>query len=43
VLSYRLFAFWLPTIPGAIAYFQLRRTVTRWREERKPVIAPASA
>jgi len=41
VLTYRLFAFWLPTIPGAIAYFQLRRTVTRWGEERKPVIAPA--
>jgi uncharacterized protein (TIRG00374 family) len=34
VLSYRLFAFWLPTIPGAIAYFQLRRTVARWRVER---------
>jgi hypothetical protein len=30
VLVYRLFAFWLPTIPGAIAYFQLRRTVHRW-------------
>ena len=35
VLAYRLFAFWLPTIPGAIAYFQLRRTVARWREERR--------
>ena len=34
VLAYRAFAFWLPTIPGAIAYFQLRRTVARWREER---------
>ncbi|MDQ3676887.1 MAG: flippase-like domain-containing protein [Actinomycetota bacterium] len=34
VLVYRLFAFWLPTIPGAIAYFQLRRTVARWREDR---------
>ena len=34
VLAYRGFAFWLPTIPGAIAYFQLRRTVARWREER---------
>jgi uncharacterized protein (TIRG00374 family) len=34
VLAYRLFAFWLPTIPGAIAYFQLRRTVARWREDR---------
>jgi uncharacterized protein (TIRG00374 family) len=32
VLVYRLFAFWLPTIPGAIAYFQLRRTVHRWDE-----------
>jgi putative heme transporter len=30
VLVYRLLAFWLPTIPGAIAYFQLRRTVNRW-------------
>jgi uncharacterized protein (TIRG00374 family) len=34
VLSYRLFAFWLPSLPGAIAYFQLRRTVARWRAER---------
>ena len=32
VLSYRAISFWLPTIPGAIAYFQLRRTVARWRE-----------
>ncbi len=30
VLSYRAFAFWLPTVPGAIAYFQLRRTVRGW-------------
>jgi uncharacterized membrane protein YbhN (UPF0104 family) len=34
VLSYRIIAFWLPTIPGAIAYLQLRRTVHRWRAER---------
>jgi uncharacterized protein (TIRG00374 family) len=33
VLAYRGFAFWLPTIPGAIAYLQLRRTVSRWREQ----------
>lgn len=32
VLTYRGIAFWLPTIPGAIAYFQLRRRVARWRE-----------
>ncbi|HUE28785.1 MAG TPA: lysylphosphatidylglycerol synthase transmembrane domain-containing protein [Solirubrobacteraceae bacterium] len=31
VLAYRAFAFWLPTVPGGIAYFQLRRTVHRWR------------
>ena len=34
VLSYRAISFWLPTLPGAIAYFQLRRTVARWREEQ---------
>ena len=33
VLTYRAFAFWLPTIPGAIAYFQLRATVQQWRDE----------
>ncbi len=34
VLAYRAFAFWLPTIPGVVAYLQLRRTVSRWRDER---------
>ena len=34
VLTYRLIAFWLPLIPGVIAFFQLRRTVHRWDEER---------
>src|SRR5437763_4753441 len=29
VLAYRGIAFWLPTIPGGIAYLQLRRTVQR--------------
>jgi uncharacterized protein (TIRG00374 family) len=33
VLTYRFFAFWLPTVPGAIAYFQLRKTVRGWRRE----------
>jgi uncharacterized protein (TIRG00374 family) len=37
VLTYRGFAFWLPTIPGAIAYFQLRKTVRQWRREPPPV------
>lgn len=35
VLTYRVFAFWLPTIPGFIAYLQLRRTVARWKDERR--------
>ena len=34
VLVFRGFTFWLPLIPGVIAYLQLRRTVDRWRRER---------
>jgi putative heme transporter len=34
VLSYRAISFWLPTLPGAIAYLQLRRTVARWKDEQ---------
>ena len=26
--------FWLPTLPGGVAYLQLRRTVARWRGEQ---------
>jgi uncharacterized protein (TIRG00374 family) len=33
VLTYRLIAFWLPTIPGIVAYFQLRRRVHRWEQD----------
>jgi uncharacterized protein (TIRG00374 family) len=36
VLAYRAFSFWLPTLPGAVAYLQLRRTVQRWRTEAAP-------
>jgi uncharacterized protein (TIRG00374 family) len=43
VLTYRAFAFWLPTIPGAIAYFQLRRTVARWRESSRGAPGYAAA
>jgi uncharacterized protein (TIRG00374 family) len=39
VLVYRIFSFWLPTIPGAIAYLQLRRTVQRWRREPAQTVA----
>lgn len=41
VLAYRGFAFWLPTIPGALAYLTLRRTVAKWRAERRAVTAAA--
>jgi uncharacterized protein (TIRG00374 family) len=34
VLMYRVIAFWLPIPPGIVAYFQLRRTVAGWEEER---------
>jgi uncharacterized protein (TIRG00374 family) len=34
VLTYRLIAFWLPIPPGIVAFFQLRKTVARWEQER---------
>jgi uncharacterized protein (TIRG00374 family) len=36
VLVYRGIAFWLPTIPGVIAYLRLRKTVHRWDEAPAP-------
>lgn len=30
VLSYRVFAYWLPILPGALAYLRLRHTVRSW-------------
>jgi uncharacterized membrane protein YbhN (UPF0104 family) len=42
VLSYRAISFWLPTVPGAVAYFQLRRTVARWREQQSGHPVPAA-
>lgn len=36
VLSYRAFSFWLPTIPGAIAYLQLRHTIRAWQRAPSP-------
>jgi hypothetical protein len=41
VLSYRAISFWLPTVPGAIAYLQLRRTVAIWRREQRGGVAAA--
>ncbi len=36
VLVYRLIAFWLPLLPGIVAFFQLRRTVHRWEQRGVP-------
>jgi uncharacterized membrane protein YbhN (UPF0104 family) len=36
VLAYRTISYWLPTLPGLVAYVRLRQTVGRWR-------APANA
>jgi putative heme transporter len=33
VLGYRTISYWLPTVPGAIAYFQLRHTVSDWHAD----------
>ncbi|HEY3772482.1 MAG TPA: lysylphosphatidylglycerol synthase transmembrane domain-containing protein [Solirubrobacteraceae bacterium] len=41
VLAYRAFAFWLPTLPGAVAYVQLRRTVRGWEAGEATPTAPA--
>lgn len=46
ILAYRLIAFWLPLIPGVIAFFQLRATVRKWDEARpklRPTRSPAEA
>jgi uncharacterized protein (TIRG00374 family) len=42
VLTYRLAAFWLPIPPGVVAFFQLRRTVARWEEERDRLPRPGA-
>jgi uncharacterized protein (TIRG00374 family) len=42
VLAYRALAFWLPTLPGAVAYLQLRRTVHRWRAEPAQLLRGAT-
>jgi uncharacterized membrane protein YbhN (UPF0104 family) len=43
VLAYRVFSFWLPIVPGALAFGSLRRTVARWEAEDagEPAAAPA--
>jgi uncharacterized membrane protein YbhN (UPF0104 family) len=42
VLAYRGFAFWLPIVPGALAYLGLRRIVAGWAREDAGEIEPAA-
>jgi uncharacterized protein (TIRG00374 family) len=35
VLAYRIISFWLPVLPGSIAYLQLRSSVSKWREQNE--------
>jgi len=37
ILIYRLVAFWLPIPPGIVAFFGLRKRVTVWEEEDRPI------
>jgi uncharacterized protein (TIRG00374 family) len=43
VLAYRTISYWLPTLPGAIAYAQLRRTVGVWHDDDPKPKAGAAA
>jgi uncharacterized protein (TIRG00374 family) len=36
VFAYRAISFWLPTVPGALAYLQLRRRIAGWRATEAP-------
>ena len=41
VLSYRAIAFWLPTVPGAVAYVRLRRDLDREQQVSSAALARA--
>jgi uncharacterized protein (TIRG00374 family) len=43
VFVYRLIAFWLPILPGIVAFLQLRRTVKRWEERTSPPVGNDAA
>jgi putative heme transporter len=43
VLSYRLISFWLPILPGSIAYLRLRATVSHWNESQDSASGDAAS
>jgi hypothetical protein len=42
VVVYRLISCWLPAIPGAVAYLQLRRRAAAWQGAEVPATVPAA-
>jgi uncharacterized protein (TIRG00374 family) len=38
VLVFRAFTFWLPLLPGVVAFFRLRRTVEDWKHEQTAAV-----
>lgn len=40
ILIYRLVAFWLPIPLGIVAFFQLRNTVKKWKQDGLPIDRP---
>jgi uncharacterized protein (TIRG00374 family) len=42
VLAYRTISYWLPTVPGAIAYLRLRRRAASWGEREPATVPPGT-
>lgn len=42
VLAYRIISFWLPVLPGSVAYVRLRAAVSSWREQEEEEQAAAT-
>jgi uncharacterized protein (TIRG00374 family) len=43
VFAYRAISFWLPTLPGAVAYLQLRHRIAGWRQSHGGRPQPSTA
>lgn len=42
VLAYRLISFWLPILPGSVAYLRLRAAVSHWQDDDEADAAAAA-
>jgi putative heme transporter len=43
VIAYRLISFWLPILPGSIAYLRLRAAVAQWNEQQGEAVSEESS